>query len=514
MGMTVDGLVSGLSTTDTINQLMQAEALPQTALKNKVTTQNKVVSAYQYVNTKMAALASAAKALGDPASWGAMKATSSSDAAVVTAGVGASAGSVSFRVESVAATHTMTFTGQTVASPTDAVGSPVLSGSTFDITLKDGSTKTLTPADQSLQAMVAAINGVSDSMYKASAVQIGSGQYTLQLTAKTSGTAAAFDATKLPTGLNLGTASTTVQGSDAMLRIGEDAVDANGDPLLDGNGDPVSQSYTISSATNTFANVLPGLTITATRKQSATDAPVTVSTTADADAVAAKVQSLVESLNSALTEINMQTKIKTATTAAGALAGDSTMRALRQDLLSSVSGGVTGVDPLNPGVTNSFADIGVTLSRDGVITFNKETFLAKLAADPEKTQRYFDSYTETDSKDPVNNPGGLGTEGKYQADFDVARGLGRKLENLSLLATEGVIRPGDPASKAKQGTLQALIQRRNDSISDLNDQVSNWDDRLALRRTGLERQFATLETALSKMKQQSSWLAGQLASLG
>ncbi|MEU7903099.1 flagellar filament capping protein FliD [Actinoplanes sp. NPDC049118] len=503
-----------MSTTDTINQLMQAEALPQTALKNKVTTQNKVVTAYQYVNTKMAALATAAKALSGTDAWGAMKATSSSDAAVVTARPGASAGSVSFRVESVATTHTMTFTGMSVASPADAAGSPVLSGGTFDITLKDGSTKTLTPADQSLQAVVAAINGEADSVYKASAVQIGSGQYTLQLTAKTSGTAASFDASKLPTGLDLGTATTTVQGADARIRLGEDAVDANGDPILDGNGDPVSQSYTISSATNTFADVLPGLTITATRKQAATDPPVTVSLDPDAEAVAAKVQALVDSLNSALTEISMQTKGKTGTAPAGALAGDSTMRALRQDLLSSLSGGVADVDPLNPGSISSFTDIGVTLSRDGNVSFSKEKFLAELAKDPAKTQRYFDSYTETDSKNAVTNPGGLGTEGKFQPDYDVARGLGRKLETVALLATEGVIRPGDPAGTAKQGTLGALIQRRNDSIRDLNDQVSKWDDRLALRRLGLERQFTGLETALGKMKQQSSWLAGQLASLG
>src|SRR3954447_21996047 len=104
MSMSIDGLVSGMNTTDLVNQLMQAEALPQTMLKNKVTTQNKVVTAYQNINTKMAALATAAKALGGADAWGAMKATSSSDAAVVTARAGASSGSLSFKVESVATT--------------------------------------------------------------------------------------------------------------------------------------------------------------------------------------------------------------------------------------------------------------------------------------------------------------------------------------------------------------------------------------------------------------------------
>ncbi|GAB1694680.1 flagellar filament capping protein FliD [Krasilnikovia sp. M28-CT-15] len=499
MAMTIDGLGSGLNTTDIINQLMQAEAAPQTQLKNKVSTQNKAVSAYQYVNTKMAALATAAKALGSADAWGAMKATSSSDAAVVTAQPGASAGSLSFRVESVATTHTMTFSAASVSSVSDATGSPVLTGTTLDITLADGTSKTLTPTNGSLASVVAAINGEANAAYKASAVQIGSGKYTLQLTAKTSGATAAFDASKLPTGLTLGAATTTVQGADAQIRIGEDTAS--------------SSSYTISSATNTFADVLPGLTITATRKQAAADAPVTVTVGADADAVAAKVQSLVDGLNAALTEISMQTRAKNGSTAAGALAGDSTLRSLRQDLLSSVSRGATGVDPLNPTITSSLADIGVALTRDGTVTFDKSKFVAALAKDPAKTQRYFESYTETDSKTAAN-PTGKGTEGKFQPDFDVAQGLARKLETISLLATEGVVRPGDPASKVKQGTLQGLIQSRNDTIRDLNDQVSDWDDRLALRRKTLETQFTGLETALSKMHQQQSWLSGQLASLG
>jgi len=476
MSMALDGLVSGMNTTELISQLMKAEALPQTALKNKVTTQNKVINAFQTINTKMAGLAAAAKALGSADAWGAMKATSSSDAAVVTARAGASAGSLSFRVEEVATTHTVTFTGKTVDSPTNPMA-------------VDG---------RSLSEMVAGINAEPTSLYKASAVQIGSGKYTLQLTAKTSGATAAFEDAELPTGLDAAMATTTVQGTDARIRIGEPG--SGGD-------------YTIDSATNTFADVLPGLTVTATRKQAATDAPVTVSLTADADAVAAKVQTLVDNLNSVLSEISTQTKGKNGALPAGALSGDSAMRTLRQNLLSSISGGVAGVDPLNPGNTGSFADIGVQLTRDGSVTFDKDKFLAELAKDPAKTQRYFDSYTEVDSKTAAA-PGGLGTEGKFQPDFDVARGLGRKLETIALLATEGVTRPGDPVGKIKEGTLQGQIQRRNDTIRDLNNQVSNWDDRLSMRRAGLERQFSSMEAALGKMQQQSSWLSSQLASLG
>ena len=60
MGMAIDGLISGLKTTDLINSLMQAEAIPQTLLKNKVTDSTTYITAMQALNTKVAALADAA----------------------------------------------------------------------------------------------------------------------------------------------------------------------------------------------------------------------------------------------------------------------------------------------------------------------------------------------------------------------------------------------------------------------------------------------------------------------
>ena len=73
---------------------------------------------------------------------------------------------------------------------------------------------------------------------------------------------------------------------------------------------------------------------------------------------------------------------------------------------------------------------------------------------------------------------------------------------------------GDKASNATTGTITQIITTGESYEKRLNDQISAWDNRLALRKTTLQRQFTGLETALSKMKSQSSWLAGQLASLG
>jgi flagellar hook-associated protein 2 len=480
MAMSVDGLVTGMKTTDTINQLMQVEALPQAALKTKVTVANKVVAAYQSVNSRLSSLATAAKALGNPDTWNSMKATSSSDAAVVSALPGASAGSMSFRIDKLAAAHTVTFRG-TVTSTSDAAASPVLSGTTFVVKLADGSDKTLTPADQSLDKVVAAINAESDAAYRAAAVQISPGNYTLQLTAKKTGLDAAF-AGPPPEIDQLGLNDITTQGANATLTVG------------------TTTPYSVESATNTFADVLPGVTVTAVREQAVGEARITIGVSADVDGIAAKVQALVDNANVALSEIASQSKVKNGDVAAGVLVGDSAMRQLSQDILSAVSGGVN-----IGGNLDTFSAVGVGLDRTGVLTFTKQTFVDAYKADPAKTQAYFDTYTD------VPHPSAVA--GKFEPGWDTAGGLGRKLEAVALQASEGVILPTDSPTKVKQGLLLSLIQRRTDSISDLNDQVSAWDVRLDLRQKALQLQFSNLEVAMGKMQEQSKWLAGQLATL-
>ena len=504
MAMSVDGLVTGMSTTDTVKQLMQVEALPQTALKNKVSAQNRVVAAYQSINTKFAALTSAAKALGNPDTWSSVKATSSSDAAVVSTQAGASAGSLSFKVAKLAAAHTVTYTNFAVNATTE----PVVSGNhaSIDVKLLDGSTVALptgTASEKSLQGVVAGINGIANAAYKATAVQLEPGVYTVQLTAKATGAASTFTP---PAGIDLlaGEVITTI-GVDAELSIGAD------------------NPYTIKSATNTFANLLPGVTVTAARQQSVGDAPVNVDLTSDAEGIAAKVQALVDGANAVLAEVANQSKVKNGAVPAGPLVGDSAVRALSQKILSAVAAGVA-----RNGEQQSFSSVGISLERGGRLTFDKQKFVTQYNDDPAAAQHYFGAYTPQADIADINDPRvahlpdddakqravNKANDPKFQPGWDTqGLGLARALETVALTATEGIALPVDKVGTKRSGVLEGLIQRRNDSIRSLNDQVSAWDIRLDMRKTMLQRQFSNLEVAMGKMQQQSSWLAGQLSSL-
>ena len=122
----IDGLVSGLNTTDIISKLMSLEAAPQNALKNQKTAANAIIDAYQAVNTKFAALQTAADALNTAAGWQAFKATSSSSAVTATAGSGALSGSLTFTVNQLAKANVILNT-TTFSSLTSSYGAaPIL----------------------------------------------------------------------------------------------------------------------------------------------------------------------------------------------------------------------------------------------------------------------------------------------------------------------------------------------------------------------------------------------------
>jgi flagellar hook-associated protein 2 len=72
---------------------------------------------------------------------------------------------------------------------------------------------------------------------------------------------------------------------------------------------------------------------------------------------------------------------------------------------------------------------------------------------------------------------------------------------------------GNDAVDVVSGSLTAGINGHQSEIDDLQKQIEAWDTRLADKAAQLKKQFADMETALSQMKQQSQWLAGQVNSL-
>ena len=460
VSLSVDGLISGLDTTSLVSQLVAAEALPQTRLKNQMSAAQAAADAYREVNTKVDAVRTAAAALTGDGLTAARTAKSSAASVTASATSTAVPGSrLSFTVESLASTASFISatawdsTGTDVRAPKNSAPSPW----PLAISRPDGTSTTVEPpAGATLAQTVSYINGLKDLGVRATAVNTGNG-YRLQLTSTTAGARGHFDVQAAA-----GALFTVVSpAKDATLRVG---------------------GVQVTSPTNTFADVMTGVAITVTEEN---DTPVVVEVGEDLKAVATKVKSLVDAVNAALGNIATNTSSETGSTAV--LKGDFALRELASRLLTKVSDAVPNAVPsaTTPGTytAGSPAFVGIQLTRDGTVTFDEATFLKSMQSDPEAVYRLL---------------GGAPASGSVPA----VEGLAQRLETMAKDAT-----------KSTNGTLTLLVQGREALVQDFKSRIADWDLRLATRKETLTRQFTAMETALSSLKNQSTWLAGQLGSL-
>jgi flagellar hook-associated protein 2 len=438
MTASIGGLASGLDTASIISQLMQLEASQQTQLKSRVATRTSAKTTMQAINAKLAALTTAAQDLAKSRNWSPLAASSSYDKVTVTTGTGAVPTQLDLTVGSLAQSHRLTFA--TTAAFTDVV---VSGGTTVTLDKLDGTGPvTIDTGDGTLGGLVNAINAAGAGV-RASTVRLDDGTQRLMVESVATGAAGDFTLTSGDGSALLGGAAVRA-GQDASITVGAD---------------------TIHSSTNTFTDLMPGISVTLGSGAVAGTA-VTIGATTDATAMSAKVKTLVDSLNAVLTDIDAATKAGIGGAKAGVLAGDSTMRGVRDSLLAALYSTTGG----------TLADAGVQLDRYGKVTFDEEAFKTAYAADPAAVAaKFVDGAT----------PG-------YMARLGAA---------------------ASAASNAGTGSITQALQGVDNVIKDLNNRIEAWDTRLELRRTALTRQFSALETALSRMHSQSSWLAGQISSL-
>ena len=121
--LAIQGLVSGINTSQVISALMLAYQQPQTDLINQQSAVQSQIADWQDLNSKLAALQTAADAINTTQDWNLVTASSSnSSVATATGGTGASSGSISFTVNQLAAADTLASSG-TVSSTSNVVTS-------------------------------------------------------------------------------------------------------------------------------------------------------------------------------------------------------------------------------------------------------------------------------------------------------------------------------------------------------------------------------------------------------
>ncbi|GGD75002.1 flagellar filament capping protein FliD [Microbacterium murale] len=451
MGIALDGLVSGLNTTELIKALMDVQAIPRNLMKAKADDKNVIISQLQTLNTSLQDLAAKAKTAAKGETLSAFSATSSSKDVTVSLRPGAAALTADIVVDRLAQKHTVV-TAASIAWP-DA--SPTL-------TLKNaaGELLEITADSTSMTDVARAINtagfGITANVVAAGKDADGNPLQRLQLVAAESGEQGSFS---------------VFRGDMAAVGAGTDVAAAPGAAIVATGADAqvrlwagTAAEQTITSSSNTFTELFAGVDVTVS---AVSTEPVTVGVAVDDKARTTAAADFIKQVASLMTRIDNGSKATVGSasgdaTTLGVFTGDSTIRALRQSLADAIQHPIDGVSP---------SSIGISIDRYGVLTIDETKFAAALADDPDAVTTMFTGIAERVQQ----------TTETYSDKYD--------------------------------GLLTSRITGQQSEVDSLGDQLERWDIRLEQRQATLERTYARLETMLSQMQSQSSYLTSQLANL-
>ncbi len=300
-----------------------------------------------------------------------------------------------------------------------------------------------------LQEVIDAINNSDGLGYRAMAVNTGSG-YRLQVIANETGAGSSVDLDTSQFSAFTGF-TTLVSGRDAQIEI---------------QGD---NPYTITSSSNSFTDLLPGVDVTVTQ---ATTGPVTVTVGEDNEAQADAVAEIVEAINSFLERADKATAANPGADP-GLLFGNSAVRRTRDALLQAVTAGVSS------STFEAASLAGITVTREGRLEFDRAEFIDASKTDRDELERLFVAPT---------------------GDTD-----------LGIL--DRIVQAAEEATATGSGRLWSEAEATKSRIERWGDQIDAYETRFELREATLRRQYAALEVALGALSEQSNYLAGQLAGL-
>jgi len=466
------GSGSGLDLSGLLTKLVDAEKAPQQAIiDQKTATTNASISALGTLQSKLAAFQSALANLKDTSDFNTKTATASdtslfSATAVTTADVG----SYNIAVTSIAQANKVA--SANFANQTTVVGNGQLTigvgSSSFNVTITSG-------VNDTVAGIRDAINEATQSTgVKASLLTVsnGSGGTAVKLVLTSTNTGAANQISVSATdsdGNNTDAAGLSQlyysKSDTTNSRLTE--INAAQDASITVDGFPAT------SSTNTFSSTIPGVTLTVLKPSAldAQSAPVASKLTiaTDTSSAAKAVQGFVTAYNDLATTFSSLAGYDQTTKTAGPLFGDSSVTLIqsriRQALTSSVSGAASDL--------SSLAQIGITTAADGTLNFDTNKFS-----------------TATDGR--------FSDLGKL---FSGTTGVAGQLNTLIDQFT------------STGGTLKAHQQALSDQLSQLADQQTKLNARIADYQARYQAQFSALDQIVQQLNQTSSYLTQQFNAL-
>jgi flagellar hook-associated protein 2 len=216
--------------------------------------------------------------------------------------------------------------------------------------------------DGSLATVVSNINSAGAGV-TATAVQVGTGAYRLQINSNSAGLLNGSNVDSSEFNSSVGSLVELTAASDAKITVGSGA-----------------GAYSVTSGTNTVSGVLPGVTL---QLKALSATPVTITVSRDASALAAKVKALVDAANTLQASVKVATDYDASTNTASPLTGDPSAERILSDLALAATDAVAGANPGSPGLA------GLSINADGTFAFDQTKFTNAFNADPAGVTRLF-----------------------------------------------------------------------------------------------------------------------------
>jgi len=344
MGTTVDGIVSGINTTELMSKLMDVARGPIKQMESKQTTLSIKKFAFQDLNSLLGNLQTQLEAADTASELSAFTSTSSIPSGVIATITGAATpGTHDISVTNVADSSLLKSAGF-------AASTTSLSGTSVDVTVGVGGSAVTTTININSTLGTDTVQGlatyINDNVAGATSWVMNTGAatdpYVIMIEGSDTGAANAVTVSvNSVTGLSFTSPRTAV---DANLTV---------------------DTVAIVSASNTLIGVLPGVELNLLNESFGT---AKVAINRDASAVADKVQAVVSAYNS----LDLYFDSQTGTAAGAVLSGDSTVRNVQYKVQSTVS------DDYASGALAGIGSIGLGTQKTGQMDFTSATFTTAL----------------------------------------------------------------------------------------------------------------------------------------
>ena len=466
MGLSSTGIGSQLPVEEIVSKLVALEKQPLASLTKVASSMQTQLSVFSQVKSLMSTLSDSAAKLAKNSAWEGMLATSSNSAAVTVNATGASsATSFSIDVQQLAR-------GQSVASGAMAAA-PGLSGTlSIDLGKWDGGSFTANASNPAKTVDIAAGDSLSQIATKineagagvtATVLRDASGERLL-MRSSTTGEESGFRITSADPSLS----ALSFNPADAGLTGG-----MTGSQYAQ-NAKATVNGIAVQSATNTFADTIPGMSFTALQVTTpATAVEIGVST--DAEGMKKNIQDFVNAYNALNDLLSKSTAYDAETKTAGALQGDSTSVGLQNAMRSLIATTAEGA-----GAFTRLADIGIDIKKGGKLEVSA-TKLDEALKDPAALKAMF-----------ANSSGGGGS---------ATDGLAVKVKAMTakMLGFEGLI-------SNKSDAINASLKRNSSDQDRVNARAAMFETRLRAQYMALDVKMGSLSGLSAYIGQQvSQW---------